>query len=134
MQFCRAMFLAARKAVGRVPLTACHMRAKLREAKQFANGVGKPIWLAEWQRTREELPDVMRPHHSSLSRVVREGRIDGDFLWGLMLEPAYMEKPHEQGRVNGVFYEDGVPSLRMTRGRSRDRTGNTATRRSAMPY
>lgn len=92
-----------------IPPTADHMRRKLREAARFGRRHGKPVWLTEWQRTREEPPDKMRPHYASLASTVREGPIDGDFLWGLMLKPAYMRKPRRQGRLNGVFHEAGTP-------------------------
>lgn len=92
-----------------VPPTPAHMRRKLREAKRFAAQYGKPIWLTEWQRTREEPPDRMLPNYASLAPVIRESNIDGDFLWGLMLKPAYMKKPRQWGRLNGIFHEDGTP-------------------------
>lgn len=138
VSFCRAMLRAARRTDVDVPLTmgcidlaanrryqldvyqfhynipptADHMRRKLREAARFGRRHGKPVWLTEWQRTREEPPDKMRPHYASLAATIRDGPIDGDFLWGLMLKPAYMRKPRQQGRLNGVFHEDGTPYTR----------------------
>lgn len=92
-----------------IPPTADHMRRKLREAAQFGERMDTPVWLTEWQRTREEPPGKMRPHYASLASTIRDGPIDGGFLWGLMLKPAYMRKPRQQGRLNGVFHEDGTP-------------------------
>lgn len=92
-----------------IPPTAEHMRRQLRRAKRFGERFDKPVWLTEWQRTREEPPDRMRPNYASLASTIREGPIDGAFLWGLLVKPAYMEKPRRQGRLNGVIHEDGVP-------------------------
>jgi hypothetical protein len=92
-----------------LPPTAERARRTIREAVRASEEAGIPVWLTEWQRTREEPPDVMLPHYASLASVVRESDLDGDFFWGLMLKPAYMRNPRGRGRVNGVFHEDGVP-------------------------
>lgn len=90
-----------------LPPTAADMRTKLREAAAFAEETETPIWLTEWQRTREEPPNKFLPNYSSLAPVIRESEIDGDFFWQLMLKPAYIEKPRKQGRLNGLFHENG---------------------------
>lgn len=92
-----------------IPPSADHMRRKLREAARVRERYGRPVWLTEWQRTREEPPDRMVPNYESLAPVIRESDLDGDFLWGLMLKPAYMEIPRQHGRLNGIFHEDGTP-------------------------
>ena len=136
VEFCRAMLRAARAADPNVPLTvgckgleynrqyddpeldvyqfhynvpptARHVREALDEAAAVRREVGKPVWLTEWQRTREEPPDKMLPNYSSLASVIRGSDVDGDFFWQLMLKPAYVTKMRERGRVNGVFHEDG---------------------------
>lgn len=136
VEFCREMLRAARDAAPAVPLTmgckspadnfsyeepeldvlqfhynvpptAAHMREALDEAAAVSRETGKPVWLTEWQRTREEPPDKMLPNYSSLASVIRESDVDGDFFWQLMLKPAYITKQRERGRVNGVFHADG---------------------------
>ena len=90
-----------------VPPTAAHMREALAEAAAVSRETGKPVWLTEWQRTREEPPNKMLPNYSSLASVIRESDVDGDFFWQLMLKPAYITTQRERGRVNGVFHADG---------------------------
>ena len=136
VDFCRAMLRAARDADPSVPLTmgckdfefnelyedptldvyqfhfnlpptADDMRAELREAAAISERTCLPIWLTEWQRTRVEPPNKLLPNYSSLASVIRESDIDGDFFWQLMLKPAYIEKPRKQGRLNGLFHENG---------------------------
>lgn len=71
---------------------------------------GKPIWLTEWQRLDGEHP--MRPDPASMAPIVTaalaEGRIQGHYLWGLMLKPAYLLGSRRQGRINGLFHRDGA--------------------------
>ncbi len=136
VEFCREMLRAAREAAPSVPLTmgcknlannrlyddpgldvfqfhynvpptAAHMREALDEAAAVSRETDTPVWLTEWQRTREEPPDKMLPNYSSLASVVRESDVDGDFFWQLMLKPAYITTQRERGRVNGVFHPDG---------------------------
>ena len=136
VEFCREMLRAARDAAPDVPLTmgckdlkynrlyddpgldvfqfhynlpptAAHMRRALSEAARVAREADRPVWLTEWQRTREEPPDSLVPNYSSLASVVRESDVDGDFFWQLMLKPAYGYVQRVRGRLNGVFYEDG---------------------------
>jgi hypothetical protein len=90
-----------------LPPTEADMRERLRRAASFARRRDAPVWLTEWQRTRVEPPDKMRPHYASLADVVRESDVDGDFFWQLMLNPAYNLGVRSKGRVNGLFTEDG---------------------------
>lgn len=137
VNFCRAMLRAARDINPDVPLTmgskefkynrqytdpeldiyqfhfnlpphADDMRETLREAKAVADDTKKPIWLTEWQRTREGPPNKMLPNYESLANIIRNSDIHGDFFWQLMLKPAYINKPRKQGRLNGLFHPDGT--------------------------
>ncbi len=85
----------------------------LARAREHRELTGKPLWLTEWQRTMEEPPVHTLPNYRSLASIVRrahaDGSIDGDFFWSLMLKPAYLKRPRENGRVNGVFHPDGTP-------------------------
>ncbi len=90
-----------------LPPTAEDMRGELRRAADLAEYLNRPIWLTEWQRTRVEPPDKMRPNYESLAKIIRESDVDGDFFWQLMLNPAYNLRVRSLGRVNGVFTEDG---------------------------
>ena len=83
------------------------MEAALAEASRLSEETETPVWLTEWQRTREEPPDVLVPNYSSLAATVRGGDIAGDFFWQLMLKPAYGAVQRARGRLNGLFYEDG---------------------------
>ncbi|UPV99772.1 glycoside hydrolase family 5 protein [Halorussus gelatinilyticus] len=72
----------------------------------------KPLWCTEWQRTLDEPPSRFAPNLASLAPTIREVHdaqtLDGDFFWSLMLRPAYLRKPREKGRVNGLFHDDGA--------------------------
>jgi hypothetical protein len=92
-----------------LPETTADMQRKLREAEQFAEETGKPIWLTEWQRTRRpQPPHKMLPDYSSLASTIFESDIDGNFFWQLMLKPANIDKPRKMGRLNGLVHEDGA--------------------------
>lgn len=91
-----------------LPPTAVDVAEALETAREVAAESDAPVWLTEWQRTREEPPDVMLPNYASLAETVRAGGIDGDFLWSLMLKPAYLPTPRRWGRLNGIFHEDGA--------------------------
>lgn len=135
--FCRAMLRAARAADDRVPLTMgcrdlafnrqyrdppldvfqthlnlpptpARMHGEIDRAERATERTGRPVWISEWQRTREEPPDVLLPNYASLVPTLRERDVAGDFFWSLMLKPAYMARPRKRGRLNGVFHEDGA--------------------------
>ncbi|MDS0294082.1 cellulase family glycosylhydrolase [Halogeometricum luteum] len=90
-----------------LPPTTAHMEAALAEASRLSRETETPVWLTEWQRTRQEPPDVLVPNYSSLAATVRDGDVAGDFFWQLMLKPAYGYVQRAKGRLNGLFYEDG---------------------------
>lgn len=91
-----------------VPTTADAMAEQLAAARDHAAERDAPVWLTEWQRTREEPPDVLLPNYASLAPLLREEGPDGDFLWSLMLKPAYLPVQRRRGRLNGLFQEDGA--------------------------
>lgn len=72
-----------------------------------------PLWCTEWQRTMEQPPVHTLPNYQSLAPIIRRGHsdglLDGDFFWGLMLQPAYLKTPRRNGRINGLFHDDGTP-------------------------
>lgn len=141
VDFCRAMLRAARDADPSVPLTmgsrelrfnkkwtdpeldiyqfhhnlpvdTADMEQYLRRAEEFAAKRDKPIWLTEWQRTRNpEPPNKMLPNYSSLAETIYESDIDGSHFWQLMLKPAYIDKPRKMGRLNGLVHADGAVYL-----------------------
>ena len=88
--------------------TAAAMARRLDEAAETAGLLDRPVWLTEWQRTREEPPDRRLPNYASLAETVRESAVDGDFFWSLLLKPAYLPRQRRLGRLNGVFHEDGA--------------------------
>ncbi|WP_143423299.1 glycoside hydrolase 5 family protein [Halegenticoccus soli] len=91
-----------------LPPDAADVREKLADARRFADRRGKPVWLTEWQRTRKRPPHPMLPNYASLAETIRGGDVDGDFLWSLMLKPAYLPNQRRKGRLNGLFHEDGA--------------------------
>lgn len=114
-----------------VPTTADAMAGELAAAREHAAERDTPVWLTEWQRTREEPPDVLLPNYESLAPVIREGSVDGDFLWSLMLKPAYLPVQRRRGRLNGLFHEDGaVYSLADARAVAADPTLELPERRA----
>lgn len=72
-----------------------------------------PFGVTEWQRMMEFPPAYTLPNYQSLVPPIRDahesGHIDGDFFWGLTIQPAYLQRPRRNGRVNGLFHEDGSP-------------------------
>ncbi|WP_224449487.1 glycoside hydrolase family 5 protein [Haloprofundus salilacus] len=90
-----------------LPPTAQKMDERMRNAREFADEHDKPVWITEWQRTREEPPNRFLPNYASLAETIRSGPVDGDFFWSLMLKPAYLPDQREKGRINGVFHRDG---------------------------
>ncbi|QCJ46624.1 glycoside hydrolase family 5 protein [Haloprofundus sp. MHR1] len=90
-----------------LPPTAKKMEERMQNAREFADDHGRPVWLTEWQRTRKEPPNKFLPNYASLAGTIRDGPVDGDFFWSLMLKPAYLPDQREKGRINGVFHRDG---------------------------
>ena len=91
-----------------LPPSADAMAAQLADARDHAAAREVPVWLGEWQRTREEPPDVRLPNYASLAPTVRAGGLDGEFLWSLLLKPAYLPVQRRRGRLNGLFHGDGA--------------------------
>lgn len=108
-----------------LPVDQADMADYLDRAAAYRAQHGAPVWLTEWQRTRFPPPDAadfpdghpdypqkMLPNYESLApqlrTAVQDGRIDGAFLWGLMLQPAYICTPRTMGRINGLFHPDGA--------------------------
>lgn len=83
----------------------------LEDARRFRHETSKPLWCTEWQRTLAGPSDRFLPNYKSLASLIRsahdEKAIDGDFFWSLMLKLAWMKRPREAGRINGVFHPDG---------------------------
>ncbi|NHN58738.1 MULTISPECIES: cellulase family glycosylhydrolase [Halorussus] len=91
---------------------ADEIAAEARAERSDSSESHVPLWCTEWQRTLEEPPSRFAPNLASLAPTVRkahaEGKIDGDYFWSLMLRPAYLRRPREKGRVNGLFHADGA--------------------------
>lgn len=75
----------------------------------------KPVWVTEWQQIRRSgvgfsgepvAKDELRPNHKSMAKYFREYGI-GNFVWNLMLRPAYLTGQRSVGTFNGIFHEDG---------------------------
>lgn len=97
----------------------------LTRGEEFTNETGKPVWCTEWQRTREEPPSRFMPHPQNMAdtvyQIMEEGYIEGAFVWGLMIKPAYLRDPRRLGRYNGIFHEYGnVFNLEDARAVARD--------------
>ena len=90
-------------------------KAVVTEAKHIESVTGKPFWITEWQRLREdgpgwgqaEIPEEYKlPKLSSLADIIHEANI-GSFFWSLMVKPAYLPQQRINGTYNGLFHEDG---------------------------
>ncbi len=75
----------------------------------------KPVWITEWQRLRKSgvgfdseyvAQEELRPFHASMASLYREYKI-GNFVWSLMLKPAYLTGQRKVGTFSGLFHEDG---------------------------
>ena len=76
----------------------------------------KPVWVTEWQQIRPggwgfgEGQKVdkkwLRPRHFTMAPIFQEYGL-GNFVWNLMLRPAYLSVPRSVGTFNGLFHEDG---------------------------
>jgi hypothetical protein len=91
-----------------VPPTTESMADRLDLVRAHAAERERPVWLTEWQRTREEPPPVLLPNYESLVPLLRDADLAGDFLWSLMLKPAYLPIQRRRGRLNGLFRKDGA--------------------------
>jgi len=97
------------------PRSEKEFTALLEEAKSIELLTGRPVWLTEWQRIRRAGPgwDVEKlerseitPDLASLAPIIREVGV-GNFLWSLMVKPAYLQAQRPNGTFNGIFHEDG---------------------------
>ena len=76
---------------------------------------GKPVWITEWQRLRKSgigfrseyvAKEDLVPCHKSMAPIWREYGV-GNFVWSLMLKPAYLSGQRKVGTFSGIFHEDG---------------------------
>lgn len=116
-----------------VPANETVARTVFALAGRHGSRTSTPVWLGEWQRLGDRPPGIaagiagvagldigerdpdahpMRPDPGSMAPLVadacHEDRIQGHFLWGLMLKPGYLLGARRQGRVNGLFHETGA--------------------------
>lgn len=77
--------------------------------------VKKPVWVTEWQRLRKSAvgfdgeqvdKSELRPCHVSIAKLLNKHHL-GNFVWSLMLKPAYLTGQRSVGTFNGIFHEDG---------------------------
>lgn len=107
-----------------VPPTKENMQQELKKAKEFSETHGgKPILLTEYQLIRgtaqgddkpvghPDYPANMEPNYEELAPMLREAinddTIQGAYMWGLMVKPAYLDKVRKRGRFNGLYWETG---------------------------
>ena len=94
-----------------LPANVAVAKRYLEDARRFRHETSKPLWCTEWQRTLAGPSNRFLPDYKSLAPLIRsshdEEAIDGDFFWSLMLKLAWMKRPREAGRINGVFHPDG---------------------------
>ena len=50
--------------------------------------------------------DLVYPSHAELAQLLRECNVC-NFVWSLMLKPAYVNLPRLSGTFSGIFHEDG---------------------------
>lgn len=98
-----------------VNVNAFKREVKFLKLLEEENGI--PCWVTEWQRVRKsgigweegekiDKADTL-PDHSSLAAVYKELGI-GNFMWSLMIKPAYLTKQRMHGTMSGIFHEDGT--------------------------
>jgi len=88
----------------------------LNNSKALQKLMDRPLWITEWQRMRKSScgwasdPSVdmeeTLPKHRSMIEEFREFGL-GNFIWSLMLKPAYLTPQRRHGTFNGIFHEDG---------------------------
>lgn len=99
-----------------MPLSEQSLDHLLSRCKMIEEIEGKPLWVTEWQQIREGgwgfgkddkvSKKGMRPNHKTIAPVLRRHNT-GNFIWNLMLRPAYLARPRAVGTFNGIFHEDG---------------------------
>ena len=99
-----------------IPLSPFQLEGVLSRAKMVQEIEQKPVWVTEWQQIRKsgigfsgEHVDKceLRPNHKSMAAFFRKHGI-GNFVWNLMLRPAYLTGQRSIGTFNGLFHEDGA--------------------------
>jgi hypothetical protein len=91
-------------------------KRELKFLKLLEEENGIPCWITEWQRVRKsgigwdegdkiDKADTL-PDHSSMAPVFKELGL-GNFMWSLMIKPAYLTKQRLHGTISGIFHEDG---------------------------
>ena len=99
-----------------MPLSEDYLDHQLRRCKIVEQINGKPFWVTEWQQIRQGgwgfdkaskvTKKGMRPNHKTIAPVLHKYNA-GNFVWNLMLRPAYLARPRSVGTFNGIFHEDG---------------------------
>jgi len=114
-----------------MPLSEAFLDHLLMRAKLIEGVDHKPLWVTEWQQIRvggwgfgseKVRKEDLRPHHATIAPLMHKWKT-GNFVWNLMLRPAYLRIPRSIGTFNGVFHEDGsVYSLEDARAIANDPT------------
>ncbi|EJN57702.1 hypothetical protein HSB1_40630 [Halogranum salarium B-1] len=88
-------------------------RTMLSRVRLCRDALDMPVWLTEWQRTRdgrgftaEPKPGEKTPDYASLAPTIQEAGV-GNFFWSLMVKPAWVQPQRKNGVISGVFHEDG---------------------------
>lgn len=98
-----------------MPLSEQYLEHVLYRAKLIESVDEKPLWVTEWQQIRQGgwgfkgekiKKEDLRPHHCTIAPFMHKYKT-GNFVWNLMLRPAYLKEPRAVGTFNGVFHEDG---------------------------
>ena len=98
-----------------MPLSEQYLEHVLKRAKLIEEVDKKPLWVTEWQQIRKGgwgfngesiAKDDLRPHHCTIAPFMHKFKT-GNFVWNLMLRPAYLKEPRAIGTFNGIFHEDG---------------------------
>lgn len=98
-----------------IHLSEFSFKGVLERAKMVETVEMKPVWVTEWQQIRKsgigfsgEHVDKSElwPNHKSMGEWLHKYGT-GNFVWGLMLKPAYLTGQRSVGTFNGIFHEDG---------------------------
>ena len=98
-----------------IVLSEFALRSHLERMQMLEHIDKKPVWITEWQRMRKSgvgfnseyvAKEELRPAHVTMAGLYREYGI-GNFVWSLMLKPAYLTGQRKVGTFSGIFHEDG---------------------------
>ena len=98
-----------------IHLSEFSLKGVIERAKMVEAIEGKPVWVTEWQQIRRSGigfsgehvdKDELRPNHKSMASWYNRYKI-GNFVWNLMIKPAYLTGQRSVGTFNGIFHEDG---------------------------